>query len=1512
MVSQQDYYQSRQPQPPRPPAPYSSSSNSSSPYPTIRPLPSPNAPPRAPPQQSYPSYQSPTIGGPSGYSYARPSTSSRGGGVDYIEGRSGQNDARRISASLMSPQSQHDLQQRQGGYRREASSGFSVRFFSLVENDITSPSSPALQQPRAPSPLPPLPPRTTFSPGPSAPSHHSQSPTRSSHSPTNRSFSPQSHHQPSHPSSALPAGTICTATADLESLAVVPLGSLSSIDAVKDVIMSRLHIADEDMPRHAFYLTNIGRGEGRPVSDGELWETLARSGSGEGPQITVFVKEVVASNQAGVTGADFAGGMSAEKMRQVQHAREREREREQRERDKARGKEREASGGSGRSPTNDGQRRPRGASISSGSASQRGGGSGNGAARPVSLVEVDEFGTPLSLRSDRPAWASQGVGAQSWSHQPRRVSASEGGTPSAVPHPRTVSGGQLSPPPERGPSSGFRAQVASPEDYFQSSPPLSGSAVVQSPPTGAPSSHSSYHPHLPTSPPQIVMGPSGPTRFLPPHPQQNDHHDPRQRHQTAPAIQVSTPAWSHSTAAPHHQNTHPPSASVYRPTQSQFSPPIARPLPPTDPRLALPQYSSQPYKNLPLPSGSSPYHNLSLQGQYASVVQVPQPPSSMRPGTLLPQGQDSARLLSKSADNLRGHFSSTPPQPPPHPQGYRSPSNPTMGGSSNTSGSRTPQASSPPTSVQSSSFVTYPSPSPTPASAFYSAPVQAQHQAASRAGPSSTSGSGGGSAYSHSQSQSYVPHPPPRRPTLEQSSYSQPTPLASSTGSSGGGGNGGNMRNSTMQGLTSGELELRPGETVRQGKMRRASETVAGNEEEEGKSAMMAAARRRASNGSGGGSELQRSTPASLTAGGGKSPSSSPSSQRISPPLARDSPALPSTFVSPAPSAPPFQDDDGAYDGIPDAARRPLRSSNNSHGTSSGTSEPSSSARNSTSSPITPADSFHPAAPAPPPLLDEFGDPIDEETSTWFPVPGQQLPQLVSPKATTQQLDEFGDPLDEETSTWFNVPGQQPVLVAPTLAVLKEQKLDEFGDPVDEETSTWFPGGGAPLPPPPAPPVKPAPLPLQPPSSVTEVRTTAVPSPALYGTSSPMRRTHSGPNSNPGSALPSTPGSSSASHGQGDSVPTAQDWTQTILSRFGASAVDGGEDGTLLPGGPASGTLRPIPPPIEVPKPKRVDEFGDDLDEEEGATFFPLSMAPTPSASTPHSPGFDRHKRPNLRLTIDAPTPPPSTPNKPDSGGSSGEQAELPPLPNIASRRSANPGSDSTFRRGGFAGPRSGPIDDLVRLAHSPLPNIGSPSPFARRNSFAARAQDDKDWAFRPPIETVLEHLDVFFPEHDLDKPVFDLPTPGASTPSTTSSTSPIRDVAAVTPSALSMRRVGGGMSITSSSAGGGTSSGSSGGSGATGLGYKKSIRVVALDRKRQLQKAGRNVASAASGLASNLLRRRSTKLFGARIEEVTSAQMKQINMIKETSAEDPENCAFPFLPFSFLSFLETDSTSPS
>ncbi|GAA5974081.1 hypothetical protein JCM11641_003422 [Rhodosporidiobolus odoratus] len=1424
MQPSQDYYRPYPPQPQRLPAGYASVTSPS--YSAVRPLPNPQAQPR--PAQSFSSIPTPQYGssppvgtGSATGGYRQPVYGAEAGwagsGTDSLRRGNGP------SGATSPPVGVYDPLSRAGAFRREASS---------TSSSHMSPTA----HPRTHSALPPVPARQpsypVSPPTPSAPPPHSPTSPFPPRSPSQSStFSRTSQHVPQYHTAPLPPGSICTATSDLESLVVVPLGSLASAEAVKDVILSRLHIADEDMPRHAFYLTSIGRGEGRPVADDELWEAVLRSSTGEGPQVTVFAKEIVAaSSQSGFTGADFAVGMSAERMRQVQHAREKEQRRE-RERERS-----NTSASETRSPVSDSFRRDREPSISSRSdksSSHR---------RPPSPVEergeMEEFGGRRSsptdrggsgLRSDRPMWTSGSGGASggspSFGHVSRDFSYSETAQSSGLRSPALA--GQLSPSIGRTGSGSRELQrveratsitpTASPEDYFHASPPIS-TPMLQSPPLGS-SASSAYHPHLPSPQPhggssQIVMGPSGPTRFLPPQPQ-GHHSDPRQRNQTAPSIQVTTSGWASPVVAPHHASSVPPARPAVPPFTTS-----PRPLPPQDPRSALPQYNSQPYKNLPLPSSSSPYHNLSLQWQYGSVVHAAPPPVPQRTGGLAPQAQP--RMGSKSADNLRGYFAG-PPQPPlapPLPPGYRSVTTPT--GHPGAAGSIPPQPSAPSPNPVANTLVTPPSPvPPTPASAFYSAPVQAQQQAEAAEALSSPYGLRSASfPHPHSPSQSFHP-PTPRKSAFDLQSQSQPEVHESGS------------RPSTGHDGAMGGFDRRTDEQLSE---------AAGRARESSRTRAEAKQRQQGS--------------------GGFSPASS-SPQQPSASSARNSPTA--NYVSPTPSAPPFQDDDGAYDGIAEPDRRPLPP-----GTTTSSISPPSSARSSTNGPCTPSnDAPVPGAPLlpAPRVVDEFGDDLDEETSTWFGTNRPTSALVVPPIEDKPKFDEFGDPIDEETSTWFPIPQK----------AAEKPKVDEFGDPIDVEASTWFPIGH----------FKPsAPPPLQ-----LQGITTQVPAPSSYGSSlSPMRKQHSGAGSTAGGSTGG--GVSVTTHERKESVPTAQDWTQTILSRFGASSGAGDEEGTLQ----ATGTLRPAGQPN---KPKLVDEFGDEIDED-GATFFPghgppgsaSSLTPTThdELASPRSPSFDRHKRPNLRLTIDAPTPPTSafpasaisqpaskfSDASPLSGGrqpSSSEQdaAPLPPLPNISARR-----AEVSGRR--FPGqPR---LDDLVRLGNNPAPPAGTggvSSPFARRNSFAARAQDGKDWAFRPPVETVLEHLDVFFPEHDLDKPVFDPSTSVPSTPASGGSCpSPVPDVSAP-PSALATRRTGGG-------------------SAGPGLGYKKSIRVVALDRKRQLQKAGRNVASAASGLASNLLRRKSTKLFGARIEEVTSAQMNQISAIKETSAEDPDNFSYKWI----------------
>ncbi|GAA5979146.1 hypothetical protein JCM10908_002819 [Rhodotorula pacifica] len=1110
-------------------------------------------------------------------------------------------------------------------------------------------------------------PRGSLSPRPSAHPDESSSYSQFHHSFGSPPLQQQTSFSPQPPRSPLPPSAIVTATADLESLVVVPLNNLSSVEAVKDVVMTRLHIADEDMPRHAFYLTRIGAGEGRPVTDDELWTAVKACASGDGPQLTVFVKEVRSprpghwSPQDGRSAAEFASAATYDRVRSAHH-RDRETSR--------------SSGSNGRAPSPNSAasfHRDKSPSVSS------------RASEPPSVLAPRETARSPAYEDATLANRRQQLGS-TVAVPPRQASSSSFASQRLTTSPQSAST-VLSPsgdlrfgsghPPQ---SSTSTTPKTSPEEYFQYP---SATQPVTSPAASASLSPSlpgpqGYHPASSSS----VFG--GPTRRLPPAPL------PDMRTQTVPVLQVTSTDWSRSIpASTFHHATSLPAASSY----SQHPP---RAVPSTDPRYNMRQYASDPYRNLPLPSNQSPYHNLSLQGQ-SSVVHLQQQP---RPGysnnnlppraTTLAAPTAAGLSISRSADNLRGTYESAAfeqpgqgPTPTARVTAHPVARLPADASSSGTSGSNL-------------------------ASAFYSAPVQAQHQQQF-----------GSIHSSRILPQALSPH---------SARADWPNVLD---------------RPSTATGFMS------EGDRVRS----RQDSTSSSN-----------GGRSR----SGTVNELERRFDSQLS-------------------LLKDSEER-----SPAvrePSAPTFADDDGAYDGLVDISRAPHHPTLEAlANTSYPTTSPPSSTRSSLTGPITPASdvsrnrfSLTPAVAEKPRLVDEFGDPLDEETGTWFPV---------------------------------NQPAPSPV---PT----------------------------------PTPDRKPSQ-----PSTLSGTSTSAVSVPTAYGPVSPSKVQPS----------PMTPASKPADRQA--SVPDAQDWTQTILSRFGASSTT--EGGTLLPAAGA-GTLRPegTTPPAAASAPNTprvVDEFGDELDD--GATFFPghgPAQQRAVSTTGPSSPNLDEKEsalssRPSLRLKIGSTAGPQSGPQSQQSGRDSDRSA---------GRGSAGSEHESARREGPpTAGRKSdGSASSTRRFLSSRFDRSAgdSDSPFARRNSLAARASDDNDWAFRPPVETVLEHLDVFFPEHDLDKPVFDLPAPSPPSGSTGAS-SPAKDQ----PLAAQTRR--------------------------SNLGYHKSIRVVAQDRKRMLQKAGRNVATAASGLASNLLRRRSTKLFGAKIEEVTSAQMKDIDALRETSDDDPENFSYKWI----------------
>lgn len=203
------------------------------------------------------------------------------------------------------------------------------------------------------------------------------------------------------------------------------------------------------------------------------------------------------------------------------------------------------------------------------------------------------------------------------------------------------------------------------------------------------------------------------------------------------------------------------------------------------------------------------------------------------------------------------------------------------------------------------------------------------------------------------------------------------------------------------------------------------------------------------------------------------------------------------------------------------------------------------------------------------------------------------------------------------------------------------------------------------------------------------------------------------------------------------------------------------------------------------------------------------------------------------------------------------------------------------------------PAGNMAPSPRSAGPSIHSPADYTmnRPTSFI-----DEDWASRPAPETLIDNLDELFPNLDLDQPLIDdsavsspppspspatdrprynmsssaLPMPGDDMPVVSAVREEDEDnmnfpenstLKAPRPPSVAMRNVG-------RSSGGG------------GLGRMKSIREVARgahERGKRLaqqqQPAGNDVGGAAGMNKQAMLRRKSTKLFGARLIEVKPGQ---------------------------------------
>ena len=160
------------------------------------------------------------------------------------------------------------------------------------------------------------------------------------------------------------------------------------------------------------------------------------------------------------------------------------------------------------------------------------------------------------------------------------------------------------------------------------------------------------------------------------------------------------------------------------------------------------------------------------------------------------------------------------------------------------------------------------------------------------------------------------------------------------------------------------------------------------------------------------------------------------------------------------------------------------------------------------------------------------------------------------------------------------------------------------------------------------------------------------------------------------------------------------------------------------------------------------------------------------------------------------------------------------------------------------SGPRRLPQPPLFMPPEYPLATRRPPKPPTKPSGSYNRTSVFNE-GFRPPAEEVYERLGDFFPEHDLDEPVIEASSCGTSPTS----------AEAAQPFPTPDRRK-----------------------------PKKSIRVVANEHKRKLDHTSR-ITSANN---VNMLRKRSTKLWGSKVEEVAAEQAKSASSALSTPAESP------------------------
>lgn len=249
----------------------------------------------------------------------------------------------------------------------------------------------------------------------------------------------------------------------------------------------------------------------------------------------------------------------------------------------------------------------------------------------------------------------------------------------------------------------------------------------------------------------------------------------------------------------------------------------------------------------------------------------------------------------------------------------------------------------------------------------------------------------------------------------------------------------------------------------------------------------------------------------------------------------------------------------------------------------------------------------------------------------------------------------------------------------------------------------------------------------------------------------------------------------------------------------------------------------------------------DSDDSDDGLFAAPLARAgpPTPEKNKTVARSNSRSQRPNLTLKTSR------------SKNSLNKVAE----------RSADPSASTAAGERDAHGNDFNPSSALSPWTDSP----DETNTFSlRRESFASDV-----WANRPPAEALVEHLDEFFPNVNLDQPM--LEEEDGDTPSEAKAMPPVAETGTMNNTSSLQRNKAGLQSIAQRNM---RKSGA-------GLGRTKSIREVVKSQyepfnKQQLQgKAPQGAAAAGPSRVATLrnggdiVRRKSTKMFHARIEQV-------------------------------------------